>query len=1526
VYTEVEKYPQPHEYYQTTYNTYAQASYRIRVFTQAQFDNPAILATTDNNLANDAQDRCLILAKVTANGAGVSLTSSSIQLATVFENLMYAVPSDLITITGVSVLAIDPDCPTGLGTITFDGVDTITWTSPGGVASAAEVFTIDEIRTFNDGSGYWIKIQVIVSLWPPLGGAPYSETFDIYNLYEQEVPRFSAEDFLHRDMVGTGVITPRNPHGLSIDDITDTGLSYLDEHQDVEHCNGIWKADNPNYLDKTIFAGAILGGVSDTLYITNPASGDIFYINGKKLVGDVTPNSFVYDSGSYGTDTKFIQIYVDDDKVVHSHTRAQYPAGRQCTGTWIIDMSPNHPAGNFNLAISYTSPGSWSFTWNGGYAASIDAPYAPADTHKVLRLYGANGVDWIDLCVDQRAAFLGTDGALPAGAATDSITVLSALDPGTHMEIMCFPYWYNSGGPTTEIGVCPTQAWASRYACDKRPWGTLDVFDMADSALKEIAYNPTQDFNYSGVIKNRNNRLSFNIIGSTSTPYLRGGLVYCRGKRMEVSGLTLPALTNNTDNLVWVDYLGDIHVENFALDPYLSDLDAAIRYIVGQPVDRDPKKYEHEFYTSNYEHSFPERGVPLWLLTMSAGSITYKRFIGRVVGAHIDPWSVGSNSITVASQTESRGAFRFLDVAVAYVNNYLQAEYADNGSVIDLKITGYVAVDREVTIPSNVILSGSGSDTGSTAYIKETLSGAPVGLGVITLSDGCVVRDLRTYGGTNALFSVCNDTIVFSNVTYGSAGATFIAFDDCNDVTIKDCKIYQVTGTIFTYNAVANRLKVLNNNFQLTGGLVFIDALDIVFSNNTVQVTNSGGSYYGPAFNGCTGGLVSNNSISLNLHVANVESVGIALLDCLDFSVLGNSLAQLDASSYWGIGVHVGDGCSDVVVSENRIFGMGIGILGGVICSFLGGAEVGHTDHLSITNNYISGSKYHGILIAAEDAVTSVLKDITILGNTIANTNRTDPAARTLFQANVFAIGVYVNYDSSWLLASSITSFKNLVIANNNIEGVKSSSTNNVWLGGVAVWAAASAATDSAVENIVINGNNISGIDGSSGDERRGVSVNIAGGTKASNIYSYINGFDLCNNSIIYAHEGVDSFYAIRVLFLDKAAPATFNPTVSCVQVNSNIIKISDLNVTYADAGIFMANNADAPLLNSSIDNNKIICSGIGIEACLTRSSISGNNISSYIDGIYSTYLVSSSIERNNIVVQTEGSDYGSVICWDNDAAGALVSYDAGCFGIRINPVSASACWGSGICNNVVELVPRSSGTAVRDSSACIYVYTGTDLKIAGNTTKVSFSVGGLWVTGGSSSGTTWHCLVSKLKGHNFIEGNKFVGSDMAASTDYESMLRIDCADADMTLPVDNVVVSNNSFSSYLVIHDGVDPTNPALPVVYAPVTGIGSMIFLNYWNMGAGGGASWPCVTFMNNSLIGCAHYTPAVLYEDCYLRVGFDYESGPIAPYAAVGATCLRTQHEFMLGAPLNYVSNGSNITNRRRDSDINRMTIIW
>jgi len=1056
IYTETNTYNQPHETNGATYPTRSEMAWRVRVHDAVAY---AALPPTDANLANDARDRIIVIAAVTANGAGVPLTSNSITLPIDSDAILYSVPSELTTITGVMITSISPDTGPGTGTLGYTyavgPVYTFTWTSLTGGLGAATVVNADGYWNIPDGLGEYIRCYIVLSQLPVAGTFPMTESVAITNLYYQALPRLTGEDTYHRNLIGTGVISRTNAHGMSISDLAGGSLPQLEEHQDVMHCNGIWRDSAVNILLTSVNT---LPAVADTLNINVLLASDLFYINGNKL--SLVNNStipFTPWSPDWGvgteTMTSFFEIYVTDTSDVKAHKKAVYPALRNLTGTWIVDMSPSHPAGSYNLA--YTVAGlNTILTWDGGVGVPLlTTDFGVAGNSRVIRLFDAEGVNWIDLWVnldDVKAA--ATDDQFnntSPGPVTDPITVTASLDWDANMQIASLCYWYDASTPKGKLGYAPNTI--TRRVIDKRSFGTLCTDNISDTALQNLVYHPEDELHYSGVLLSRGNpSVDF---GVTSTAALgmtiRGGNYYCRGRRLQAIGDSV-TLIDNVTNLIWLDMDGNYNVINVTAAPYSGDLQAAMRYVLGSS-SYIPAADDSTHSTDMLDP--PERGVILYHAVTAGGAITYYEDMMRNVNGPVDSWSVAQrhNSNDSVNRANTRlAAFDSLNSAF---------EYAALSNKLDgttIRIVGFNEIEnRRILQPEGVRVVGSKQNPNIAFESSTTLIGYGDTNGVWCLSQGCTVSNVKVEAN-------------IANVAVFGVGSSLVS--DSDNIIIKGCYFNcaaYTTGSYFVRLNEAGFGGASINNLTVKDNTVIVGVGFVTYINNTVDFNNINIYHNNIEFSG-TAALyalsLDANATSHGIRFSNnyvLGSYGVYLKDYENCDISHNSFVLGDSAGGTVIGINL-DTVTKSTVSDN-VFSEAAGNTS----TSMTGIKIKGLTNVGIDNNVITNYHY-GIY----DSISTASVYISINDNKIIAVDNGAGAGGV----GIFIYGYYSIISNNFVYADAVgigcgpdTGTQYTKIIGNNVRVTTKNggllSAYNIGIAGCYGIAAATNSIDVDVEN-----------------------------------------------------------------------------------------------------------------------------------------------------------------------------------------------------------------------------------------------------------------------------------------------------------------------------------------------------------------------------------------------------------------------------------------------------------------------------
>jgi len=955
IYTENETDPQPHETGTNSPDTHANRSVRIRVYTAAGY---AALLTTDPNLANDAQDRALVLARVTATGG--ALTAGSIASPTAFNTINYS--SQPINVTGVTITGVSSNTASGTGTLAFTFVGTLlTWTPPGGSAGAGVNVGGGGSFTLFGGGGSppSITVEVISASLP---GSNQSDSITITALYNQTIARFTSEDWLHRSLLGTGTPTPTNPHGLRISDLGGVELEELETHQDIQHSNGIWRGSSGTALAVAIDATT----APDRLVVTAPAGVDTYYVNGRRLTSIL---STIVTFTTAPVAAVLYEVLIDNTTAISVSARATWPtAPARMTGVEMIDMSDGTTAGAKNLAYVFPAQ---TLAWDLGPTVAVAAG-------GWFRLVAANDRDYIDVFV--------ITADLPGASQTDSITVATVASADAFMRI-AMVCW--TGSATGFLGYTPSRGVTTERALDKRFYGTTEEFNFHDEDSRYFIFGDgtaaqvirrtvhernLDELRVSGVL------VGYNQIGSipednslkvTSAGGLNvnvaGGISYIFGERIERGEQTGVALTDNATNWLYLDLNGVLQASTSI---------STLLQIIGDGSANQPG-----------------RGIALAKVVTAAGAITslldYRRNIFRLDNI------VGS--LTVGrSEAGARNRAQFFSLQAA-------VDYATTLGIRALHITSLVSesviTTMTLTTPLRITCDPDVTVTLSGAAVKFTIgsNGALEWIGGDLAITG---ERFISYGGNTASWVLIRDAEItvsaglFTNTTsvadekgfrmegcnvdLGAAGSTMIlmaeGWSSTSQIVFENCFFDVGTDSFYSDSAIAGAETIANlhvHDCDIECGVAFngtIDATwnDWIIRNNRFLVT---GRFI----------RVNNATARLLVEGNDIERATTATLGCILFagsaSFLHLNTRILHNTFQTQAGPTSGYFDSGFAAAQAglKIIGNNFGAVGGVTDPTIWIHPVGAptSDDIEISDNSISAGQIQ-IGAAAGDAIRLV--------------------------------------------------------------------------------------------------------------------------------------------------------------------------------------------------------------------------------------------------------------------------------------------------------------------------------------------------------------------------------------------------------------------------------------------------------------------------------------------------------------------------------------------------------------------------
>ena len=483
VYTETNNKLSAHETNGNSYPTEANRSVRIRVIVESEYE---ALPNTDDDLNNDALDRSLVLAVISANGVGTSLTSSDIELPTTFNS---AISADNTTdnITGVNILSVDRTTNTGIGLLDYQssGVS-LRWRAPGDSNYGPSVpVSLSGTYTLTSISGKTLDVVVIATNLPV---SNETDNISISNIYTQTIFRNSAEDLHHRSLLGSGTPTTRNPHGLTLSDLGGAA-GEIEVHQDLQHENGIFRGSDPNVLGGN--PGVVVGS-PDEFVVQAIDVGDVVYLGGED---QTSLNSSVVTFTDVGDDKQSLwDIYIlkGDGGLasLEKVRRLEYddiPTENSGTNNMadvcqLRDIHINTPAGAAEIHYDDTI-GALSFKLSTDANFGVDVSHnnrvlIPTTGDAALRLFNETGEYYLDVFASDYANWTAVTGANQSQALT-IISSLTSSELNIRLRIHTIVY---SGNFTGDLGNGFGAGHSPNTYKDQRLFGTLGLDQLRDDA------------------------------------------------------------------------------------------------------------------------------------------------------------------------------------------------------------------------------------------------------------------------------------------------------------------------------------------------------------------------------------------------------------------------------------------------------------------------------------------------------------------------------------------------------------------------------------------------------------------------------------------------------------------------------------------------------------------------------------------------------------------------------------------------------------------------------------------------------------------------------------------------------------------------------------------------------------------------------------------------------------------------------------------------------------------------------------
>lgn len=339
----------------------------------------------------------------------------------------------------------------------------------------------------------------------------------------------------HAIDVGTGVVSPQNPHGISLVDIGWLPDQTPRKHQQRDHHNGVEPA--PGFETSVAGAVSVVPGPPDSATITQIAGLNTIVVDGVRLVaGGVSPTTVTFVDADISKHPGMYELVLDPNDtpvgVPVKNLRLVYVGQRTAVGVQPVDCDQDHEDGPFYL--TYTANPK-TLRWADGptvTVGTIDALY------ELRSLSGHVLTVWVDVS------------ALPTFGTRDIIQV-QGTEIGKTKFALANLFW--SGSDSTKTSP-PTTASRLGYgnegtfgtALDKRTFGTTSFVNLG-TKLQEYLSKFHSELHADGWVEGGGGSIKDGFIFQVD-----GGTVWVGGKRFIIKPATL-TLPPSAVSIVYVD-------------------------------------------------------------------------------------------------------------------------------------------------------------------------------------------------------------------------------------------------------------------------------------------------------------------------------------------------------------------------------------------------------------------------------------------------------------------------------------------------------------------------------------------------------------------------------------------------------------------------------------------------------------------------------------------------------------------------------------------------------------------------------------------------------------------------------------------------------------------------------------------------------------------------------------------------------------------------------------------------------------
>jgi hypothetical protein len=477
----------------------------------------------------------ILIGRIKVNSSGAILEIKDYRVDFLRSRLSVSQPS---LITGVFVVDAGSQISSGTGRLELSRDSTgyrFRWKRPGGEwGNYSPYLTSDGIyRVEGDIPETYLRVNVIVSLLPALDvGGSMVEDLVVYDIYDRVsagyfADLFSGKDLAHRLMLGSGMVTERNPHGLTLADLGERVEVLL-----PERVTGIWKRSNRDFLKVQK-----VSGLPSAIQITTAVGEDAYYVRGRRL-NNISP-SLINLNDIYGGDDVYeiIEVYVDENGTTRTSKRMAYRSGLRNISKMYVCYVGDIPAGSY--AVGFKIEGGKKYICFKRSAEPTERVQWKEVDDNTAGYFALVNSDGYTVLVN----ILPPPNAWPGGETYDEFDVYDLVDEWVNLKLASVVF----DAITPEV----------KEIYDIRRFGTTGMLFVNEDAFSDIDASVAEGYLEGMFAKAMTDGVLQGLKAwkkSDDTVAITGGMIFLKGRKIEISYNEVSGFGSTYPNGLW--YVG----------------------------------------------------------------------------------------------------------------------------------------------------------------------------------------------------------------------------------------------------------------------------------------------------------------------------------------------------------------------------------------------------------------------------------------------------------------------------------------------------------------------------------------------------------------------------------------------------------------------------------------------------------------------------------------------------------------------------------------------------------------------------------------------------------------------------------------------------------------------------------------------------------------------------------------------------------------------------------------------------------